>query len=127
MINDEAQRLRNPKNTKIEMRERERDYPKTPLERSRRAERERERGVWVFLSRRLWSKCQSRVTVYSFSDLAPVYIWRGLSVPQALSFDSMLRANYRNTSRTGLSLSRPSICTVVISISKYYIKFVSSC
>ena len=45
MINDEVQRLRNPKNTKIEMRERERerDYPKTPLERSRRAERERER------------------------------------------------------------------------------------
>lgn len=123
MINDEVQRLRNPKNTKIEMRERER-LPQNSI-REKQKSRERERGVWVFLSRRLWSKCQSRVTVYSFSDLAPVYIWRGLSVPQALSFDSMLRANYRNTSRTGLSLSRPSICTVVISISKYYIKFVS--
>ena len=125
MINDEVQRLRNPKNTKIEMRERERErLPQNSIRekqksRERERERERERGVWVFLSRRLWSKCLSRVTVYSFSDLAPVYIWRSLSVPQALSFDSMLRANYRNTSRTGLSLSRPSICTVVISISKY--------
>ena len=40
MVNDEVQRLQNPKNTKIEMWERERDYPKTPWERSRRAERE---------------------------------------------------------------------------------------
>lgn len=45
------------------------------------------------------------VAVYSFGDLAPVYIWRGLSVPLALSFDSVLRANYHNTSRTRLSLS----------------------
>ena len=117
MINDEVQRLRNPKNTKIEMRERERE--RLPQNSIREKQKSRERGVWVFLSRRLWSKCLSRVTVYSFSDLAPVYIWRGLSVPQALSFDSMLRANYRNTSRTGLGLSRPSICTVVISIGKY--------
>lgn len=45
------------------------------------------------------------VTVYSFGDLAPVYIWRGLSVPLALCFDSVLRANYHITSRTRLSLS----------------------
>lgn len=51
MINDDVQRIQNPKNTKIEMRERE----ITPKLHERQAEehRERERGVWVFLSRRL--------------------------------------------------------------------------
>lgn len=41
MKNDEVQRLRNPKNTKIEMREREREI--TPKLHQREAEEQRER------------------------------------------------------------------------------------
>ena len=53
MINDDVQRLRNPKNTKIEMRERERErLPQNSIrekQKSREREREREECGFFFL------------------------------------------------------------------------------